>query len=183
MFEENIPTNGKKTPHMPKKITKIRLRNIALYYLKRYESSVENLRKVLKTRIFKYKKYFPEYNVNDALLWVEEVIQELQDLKYIDDNRYAEIKIDSYLAAGKPARYIKTKLLQKGITENIIDCLLKNKDFSPFDAAMKFAQKKHIGPFCQNEELRKQNKQKDLRKLINAGFEYETALEVLNFQE
>ena len=43
-----------------KKITPQRLKNIGLYYLQRFESSVENLRGVLRRRVDAYAKENPE---------------------------------------------------------------------------------------------------------------------------
>ena len=179
MFENNIPTTKK----MPRKITKKRLENIALYYLQRYESSVENLRGVLKKRVLKYKMAVPDFNSAEAHGWIEEILQKLQDLHYLDDARYAEMKIDSYIAAGKPARYIQIKLKEKGISREIVDSLLLEKSFSPLEMALKFAKKKSIGPFAKSEEQRKENRQKDLGKLVRAGFDYDIALKVLEMDE
>ena len=54
-----------------KKITKQRLKNIALYYLKRFESSVENLRQVLKRRTNDYSYNNPDFDKNEAYIWIE----------------------------------------------------------------------------------------------------------------
>ena len=95
-----------------KKISKQRLKNIALYYLKRFDSSVENLRQVLKRRVNDYVFHNPDFNKNEAHSWIEEILADFERLKYLDDFRYAEIKIQSYLNAGKPERYIKIKMQQ-----------------------------------------------------------------------
>lgn len=163
-----------------KKITKQRLKNIALYYLKRFESSVENLRQVLKRRTNDYAYQNPEFNKNEAYTWIEEILSDFQKLKYLDDNRYADIKIRSYLNAGKPARYIKIKLQQKGISEYLIDDILSEQSFNPFEMALKLAKKKKIGPYRKDEELRKANRQKDLATIVRAGFDYDVACEVIS---
>lgn len=163
-----------------KKITKQRLKNIALYYLKRFESSVENLRQVLKRRTNDYAYQNPEFNKNEAYTWIEEILSDFQKLKYLDDNRYADIKIRSYLNAGKPARYIKIKLQQKGVSEYLIDDILSEQSFNPFEMALKLAKKKKIGPYRKDEELRKANRQKDLATIVRAGFDYDVACEVIN---
>ena len=163
-----------------KKITKQRLKNIALFYLKRFESSVENLRQVLKRRTNDYAFHNPEFNKNEAYTWIEEILADFEKLKYIDDNRYAELKIRSYLSAGKPERYIKTKLQQKGISANIIENILAQQSFNPLEMALKLAKKKKIGPYRKSEAERKTNRQKDLATLIRAGFDYDIASEVIN---
>ena len=59
----------------PKIPTKARLRNIALYYLKRFESSEDSLRAVLKRRIdkyafFEYKKTFRIFTPTKCLIYI-----------------------------------------------------------------------------------------------------------------
>jgi len=183
VFANDITETKEKSKKIPRKITKTRLKNIALYYLERYESSVQNLREVLQKRILKYKKFFPEYDTKEAFDWAEEVISELEKLGYVDDARFAEMKINSYLSAGKPTRYIKIKLREKGISSAMVDAVLAEKEFSPLDMAIKFAKKKKIGPFTNDAEQRKQNRPKDLGKLVRAGFDYDIALQVLDMEE
>lgn len=179
MFEK-VQQPSKK---IPKKITKNRLRNIGLYYLERYESSVDNLRDVLLKRAKKYKIAVPEFNLDEAITWIEDLLADFVRLGYLNDERYAEIKINSYLNAGKPARYIQIKLRQKGISPEIIEKILEQKNFSPLEMAANFAKKKHLGPYCINKEMRLQNRQKDLAKLVRAGFDYDIALQVINSEE
>ena len=163
----------------PKKISKQRLKNIALYYLKRFDSSVENLRQVLKRRVNDYVFHNPDFNKNEAHSWIEEILADFERLKYLDDFRYAEIKIQSYLNAGKPERYIKIKMQQKGINTSLVEQILENQTYSPFEMALKFAKKKKIGPFRNDENERRANRQKDLATIVRAGFDYDVASDVL----
>ncbi|MBO5442595.1 MAG: regulatory protein RecX [Alphaproteobacteria bacterium] len=163
-----------------KKITKQRLKNIALYYLKRFESSEANLRRVLLKRINDYAYQNPEFVKADAYEWVDELLDDFKRFKYIDDIRFAELKIRDYLAAGKAERYIKGKLAEKGISEVLADQILAQQEFSPFENAMRLAKKKHIGPYRIDEEQRREYRQKDMGTLIRAGFDYDVAVEVLN---
>jgi regulatory protein len=100
-----------------KKITPQRLKNIGLYYLKRFESSVDNLRSVLRRRVDLYARENPEWNKAEAYQWIEDILAEFEKLHYLDDARYTEIKVRSYLNAGKPERYIRQKMRLKGISE------------------------------------------------------------------
>ena len=172
---DNKPIKAKKL----KKISKQRLKNIALYYLKRFESSTENLRQVLKRRTDDYAYHDNEFNKQEAYTWIEDVLSDFERLKYLDDTRYTQIKIKGYLNAGKPARYIKAKLQQKGIKANLIDNILDEETNNPFEMALKFAKKKKIGPYRKDETCRKENKQKDMASLIRAGFDYDIVLNVL----
>lgn len=185
MFNENIeenailPTTRKRKPQ--KKITPQRLKNIGLYYLKRFESSVENLRAVLHRRIDSYARENPEWKKEDAYQWVEDVLAEFEKLHYLDDTRYAEIKIQSYLNAGKPLRYIVGKLKAKGIPSAQIEEVIKQQEYDPFAMALKLAKRKKIGPY-RPQEVRREFKQKDMAMLVRAGFDYDVVCEVLNYQ-
>ena len=83
------------------------------------------------------------------------------------------------MAAGKSPRYIQGKLREKGIDENLIERLISEQEFDPYDAALRLARKKHIGPFSATEEIRKERRSKDLAILVRAGFDYDVAVKVL----
>lgn len=182
---QNIPDNinplstttHKRKPQ--KKMTPQRLKNIGLFYLKRFESSVENLRNVLHRRINSYARENPEFNKNEAYQWVEDILNEFERLHYLDDNRFAEIKVHSYLNAGKPARYIRQKLREKGIDEQKISEVLSEQEYDPLQMALKLAQRKRIGPFRPDEQ-RKEFRQKDMGTLVRAGFDYDVVCDVLD---
>lgn len=175
-----VEDEAKKIQRRPaKKVTKTRLKNIGLYYLERFESSVDNLRQVLTKRVNDYAFQNPGYDKSEALGWIEELLADFERYGYLNDSRYAELKIRDYLAAGKSARYIKGKLLQKGIGEDEAERLLAEQDYSPEELALRLAKKKKIGPFRADEETRRENRRKDLAVLVRAGFDYAVAQKVL----
>ncbi|MFR2532193.1 MAG: RecX family transcriptional regulator, partial [Alphaproteobacteria bacterium] len=101
-----VEDEAKKIQRRPaKKVTKTRLKNIGLYYLERFESSVDNLRQVLTKRVNDYAFQNPGYDKSEALGWIEELLADFERYGYLNDSRYAELKIRDYLAAGKSARY------------------------------------------------------------------------------
>lgn len=166
-------------PKRIRKMTKTRLQNIALYYLERFDSSAAGLRQVLKRRVFNYARSVPDFDTSEAEGWIEEIVSRFGELGYINDNRYAGFKIDNYLLAGKPERYIRRKMQQKGVSEDIVDDILQNREFDEEAMALRFASKKKIGPFRPDEESRRLNRQKDLAALIRAGFAYDTAAKII----
>lgn len=180
MSYENYPEIEQPKRKRPaKKITPQRLKNIGLYYLKRFESSVENLRSVLQKRVNQYAKENPDFNKQEAYQWVEDVLTEFEKLHYLDDKRFTEIKVRSYIAAGKPARYIQNKLREKGIANAQIEDMLDDFGYNPQEMALKLAKRKKIGPFRPDEESRKINRQKDMAALIRAGFDYDVVAEIM----
>jgi regulatory protein len=168
---------------IPKKITPQRLKNIALYYLKRFETSEYNLRSVLKRRIDDYAYWNKEFDKVKAYQWLDELVEDFVRLGYVDDERFAEMRIRSYLSAGKSPRYILSKLKEKGIDEDLVCNLLNVQEFDPVESALKLAKKKKIGPYCDDDNLRKQRRNKDMGILIRAGFDYDVVLKVLEWHD
>ena len=148
-----------------------------------FESSGDNLRQVLLRRVNDYAYSNPDFNKSEALVWIEEILSDCERYGYISDVRFAEMKIKDYLAAGKSARYIKLKLLQKGVEESLIENLLQEQDYNPEELALNLAKKKKIGPFRKNEDERKEYRQKDLATLVRAGFDYDVAQKVLGKED
>ena len=174
--------NSDKGEKHTKKITKQRLKNIGLYYLQRFESSVQNLKDVLRRRISKYAFENPDFDKNEAYAWVEEILQNFENLGYLNDERYADMKVRDYLAAGKSAHYIKTKLYAKGIDEKTVEELIEAQDYDGKSAALKFALKKHIGPYRKTKDEQNLYKKKDMACLLRAGFNYDDVCAVLNME-
>lgn len=180
MLSENKTEYVKKTP---RKITPQRLRNIALYYLKRFETSEANLRAVLKRRIDDYARFNKEFCRNEAYGWLDELIRDFAERHYVDDARFADIKIRGYLAAGKSPRYILNKMREKGIDDSIAEKILSEQEVNPLEAALKLAKKKKIGIYNPDANQRKERRNKDLGILIRAGFDYDIALKVLDSED
>ncbi len=148
-----------------KKITYERLKNIALYYLERYEASTSKLREVLKRRV---KKTALEQPVpQEAFGWIEQVISEMERLGYINNQRFTENTIRRLSNSGKSKSYISTKLKLAGIEEEQIRETLSEMD--DLENARIMVQKKHLG----------KDFQKDLARLARVGFSYETARKAL----
>ena len=181
MSEENNLSEKSFQRRPQKKITPQRLKNIGLYYLKRFESSVENLRAVLQRRVNAYARENPQWNKAQAEQWIEDILLEFERLHYLDDARYTEIKVRGYLNAGKPARYIKQKLRLKGIEEQQINYILQEQEYNPLQMALKLAARKKIGPY-RSQEQRREFRQKDMGVLVRAGFDYDIVCDVLDYQ-
>ena len=148
-----------------KKITQARLKNIALYYLERYEASTQKLRDVLKRRLTKARLEQPV--PPEANTWIETVIEEMVRLGYVNDKRFAENTVRRLSGAGKSRSFIRTKLKLAGIEEEEIMEALSDTD--ELAAARLMVQKKHLGG----------DFKRDLARLARAGFSYEIAREAL----
>ena len=148
-----------------KKITPQRLKNIALFYLERYDASSEKLQEVLKRRLAKAAS---EQEVPpESVQWVEEVVQQMKSLGYVNDKRYAENVVRRYSDAGKSYSFVRSKLKMAGIDEEMIKDVLSEMD--ELEQARLMVKKKRLG----------MDFKKDLARLARAGFSYEIAREAL----
>lgn len=163
-----------------KKPTKERLKNIGLYYLQRFDSSVENLKTVLKKRVDGYAYENKDYDRQEAYVWIDEIASSFEDVGYVNDRRYAEFKVKSYLSAGKSGRYIAQKLKQKGIEEEAVAEILNDEEYDAFEVALKLALKKKIGPY--RVDNRQEFRQKDMAYLVRAGFDYDIVQRVCEYE-
>jgi regulatory protein len=177
--------NNQTKIRIPKKITLKRLENIALHYLSRYESSSENLRKILKRRVYKASKHH-ETNTNQANEWIEQIIDKMQRLEYINDDRYALNQLRRLWEKGASKRKMQAHLAQKGIPlEKITDILQNFMDSLDIDdnfeliAAKKHAKRKKIGIYRQKNQ-REDYRNKDLAAMARAGFSYEIAKKIID---
>lgn len=166
-----------------RKITSSRLKNIALYYLERFETSKSNLRNVLRRRVDKYAFENKEYDKSESYVWIDEIISEFNRLGYVNDERYANLQIERHIRAGKSLLYIQGKLREKGIAEDLIKSLLEESEYDPREAAQTFARKKKIGPYRSSLEEREEYKQKDMGSMARAGFSYDVIIKILDIDE
>ncbi len=161
---------------MQKKITEKRLLNGALFYLERTDVSVEKMRSVLKRRILKNKEESTSLSDEEKGM-VDRVILKLQDLGFLNDERYALNLIRRLSEQGKSVRFMGSKLRQNGIDEELIECVFEEQRPDEMVQAKLLVKKRKMGLFRADPES---FYQKDLGRLARAGFSYETARQVLN---
>lgn len=162
-------------------LTVKRLTNIALYYLGRYESSVEQLRKILLRRVLKERMKGADIPADiDAA--VDSIVTKAVADGYVDDRRFAEGVVRRCQSAGKSRRYLIGKLKTAGIDSDLILELTAALTDSDLDAARRFVQKKKIG-CCRPLEKQKECFKKDLAAMARAGFSFEVAKQALETGE
>ena len=163
-----------------------RLREAALHYLDRYESSVQSLRRVLRRRVERWamKNGVPvEDGAHEA---IEEVITGLRRAGLVDDARYAGMKARSLFAGGRSGRAIGAYLAARGVSAAVIGEALEsraeeaeNPDEPDLEAALRFARKKRLGRFRPPEQ-RAEKRERDMAALGRAGFSWQIAKTVVD---
>ena len=165
----------------PRKITASYLQNAALYYLQRFSSSSENLRRVLNRKVERSAR-FHGTDPDPGSDLVGALIERFQGNGLLDDGAYATGRVASLRRRGDSSRAIRAKVAEKGVPRDLIDAALEAHGENHLDAeltaAVAMARRRGLGPFrlVSRQDLRA----KDLAALGRAGFAYNTALTVID---
>ena len=148
------------------------LEKAAAFYLERYSSSRENLRRVLMRRVAKASRD-DDTTAEEGRALVEALVARYVAAGLLDDARYAEARA-SGLARGGASRFkICGKLMQKGVARDEIDRAIETLDErgegSEIKAAAALIRRKRLGPY-RNPGDRADHRQKDLAAVARAGF-------------
>lgn len=157
------------------------LRQAALSYLQRYQSSKANLRRVLRQRLDRaLLAYGPERTAGPED--IEVILDEYETAGLIDDSRYAENMADIWFHRGESVRAISARLSRKGVSSAVIEAavgaLKQNNPAADLQAAIALVRRRRLGPL-RNPDKRADYFQKDLGVLARAGFTYHLARRVL----
>jgi len=163
-----------------------RLKEAALHYLERYETSVQSVRRVLRRRVERWAMKSETPVEEGAFEAIEGVIADLQRAGLLDDSRYAGMKARSLFNGGRSGRAIGAYLAARGVSSEAIGEALEaraedlDEGVEPdLAAALRFAQKKRLGRF-RPEHLREEKRDRDMAALGRAGFSWAIAKAVMD---
>lgn len=191
MKDSDPPKDKGKREKRPKKISARYLRNAGLAYLQRYPSSVSNFRFVMTRKIKRSCAYHTDQSFEDSQALLETLIAELIELGLLNDSLYALGMVRSLIRRGDSPKQVFMKLQRKGLDKPDIAHALKETEeelslAGPVDlklnAALTLARRKRIGPFRGERQTAKTPEQ-ELGILARAGYDYQTARRVLEFDE
>lgn len=183
MSDPAPPPKSRRKP--PRRVSAQSLENSALTYLQRYDSTAENLRRVLDRKVRRAAMH-PESTVDtaQAAQWIAEVAAKMVRLGYIDDTRTATMKARGLFAKGTAPATIRRRLALAGAGEDAIDAAIveiagDGERAATLAAAITLARRKRLGPYRTQAE-RAERRNKDLATLARAGFDFDTARRVID---
>ena len=175
---------------MPRKPAHVRMMNKAVDYLGRYASSRHKLGQILQR--FASRK-LTDYDTDDIAAAIEQTIDQCSQLGYLDDRQFAVTVARSQRRLGRSQAVIRQRLRQHALGDDIIAHALaeadKNSANGDLQAAIRFAQRRRLGPFAQRHSAHHQRldaqqwKQRDLGAMARAGFSMATSKQILDHDD
>ena len=165
----------------PRKATETSLTNAALFYLQRFASSSENLRRMLLRRVARSARHHGTDPAEGAAL-VDAIVARFEQNGLLDDQTYAEARARSLHRRGASTRMIRAGLRQKGVADDAIDralaALAEDTEDPELAAAVALARRRRLGPHRPAAQ-RESHRERDLATLARAGFSYDIARRVI----
>lgn len=167
-------------------MTRDELLAAAQRHLALYPTTRANLRRVLLRKIGKAGPLDGSAREEAAKL-VDEVIETVSRLGWIDDEAFTESKVKGLVRRGVSKRAIEARLTQKGVSSDLIRSKLEEygqDGEEPRDAehtaACAFVRRHKLGPYRADDETRAALRQKDLARMARAGFSFDQARKALD---
>ena len=157
------------------------MKDLAYAYLEKYSPSKQQL------KIYLLKKYLTKIKgtktKKEVTLIIDEIIQNLEKNRIVNDELYSDSKARMFLRRGYSLNKINQSLRQKGIEYKYIKQSIdkiKNDEIDPdFVSALKLCKRRRIGPIRPNTN-RELFYKKDMGILARGGFSFELSKRVLN---
>lgn len=148
------------------------LREIALRYVERYQTSRARLSRFLRQKI-RQRGWAEGIAPPDP----DALAEQMAALGYVDDQAFAESRARDMAQRGLGAGRIHASLGQYGIAEQIRADVVEDHD--PLQAAIRFARRKRLGPFGPaSDDPRVHRRQ--LAAFARAGHSFEIARRILD---
>lgn len=162
---------------MSEKSAHARMMNKAIGYLSRYASSRHKLGQILQR--FADRK-LTDYDAHDIAAAIQQTIDQCSRLGYLDDRQFAVTLALGHRRLGRSQLVIRQRLRQHALGDDIIVYALaeadENSTNGELQAAIRFAQRRRLGPFAQRPSANHhlydhyQRKKRDLGAMARAGF-------------
>ena len=141
----------------------------AVWYVERYATSSENLRKYLKRKVRDTHLSLGSEEI------IQKIINEFKDQKIINDKLFAEGKLRNLILRGWSINKSIYKLKQLGVSEIDIEICLEEMKSENYEldlfAAARLVKKRSIGAF-RRVEFNDKVKAKEFGIMSRAGFSY-----------
>lgn len=169
-------------------ITAKYLQNAATFYLERYPSTAEGLRRVLNRRVRRAEMAEAPI-IDDVKQTIDAIVAKFVGAGVIDDRAFAQTKARALHRRGSSTRLTRRKLSVAGVDGETLDRAMEGLDQEldtdpkrrEWLAAVALARRRRLGPFRQKD--RKEHRDRDLAAMARGGFEYQLARKVIDARD
>ena len=144
------------------------LNRLALRYVERYATSRKKLAGYLQRKI-REREW-----IDSSPPAVEQLVEQIAGLGYVDDASYAQSKAASLTRRGYGTRRVAQALYQAGIDEADGREAFRISETNKWAAADKFARKRRLGPYA-STQLDSDECRKLLQAFLRAGHDFDVA--------
>lgn len=149
------------------------LERLALAYVGRYATTRARLKAYLA------RKLRERGWAGGAADPIEPLVRRFSDLRYVDDRAYAVARAVSLRRRGFGQRRVEQALRAAGIDERDSDEARESARLGAWEAALRFAERRKIGPFAAIEPDRAA-REKAIAALLRAGHSFDLARKLAN---
>jgi regulatory protein len=142
------------------------LNQLALTYVARYATSSGKLATYLARKV-KERGW-----ANEDPAAIDQVVERMIELRYIDDQSYAELKAGSLLRRGYGPGRVRAALRVAGISADIGQAAADLSDEASLEAGMAFAKRRRFGPFAVRE-MDRNEQQRAVAAMLRAGHSFD----------
>lgn len=141
-------------------------------------------------KVYKSCRYHTDQDPSICKSMVKDLIVKFINSGLLNDDLYAQGLLASLKRRGIADRNIRQKMQSKGITPEAINRLITDhataqgcsQEDIELQAALKFCQRKKIGPFALTKECR-DTVHKNLAKMARAGFSFEISQKAFSLRD
>ena len=176
-------------PAVARAITASYLQAAATFYVERYPSSADKLRRILQRRVARARMLEAPVmaNVEQA---IDAIVARFVEAGAIDDRMFAQTKARALHRRGTSEQLTRRRLKLAGIDDDTLKQALagldEELDSNPAErewrAALALARRRRLGPFRATQD-RAGHRLRDLAALARAGFAYDLAKKVIDSEE
>lgn len=149
------------------------LERLALFYAGRYATTRAKLRAYLS------RKLGERGWGGEGAPPVERLVERFSELGYVDDRAFASARSAALIRRGYGERRVGEALRAAGIDEQDAGPAREEARSGAWDAALRFAQRKHLGPFAA-EQPDRALRQKAMAAMLRAGHDMDHVRRILN---
>ncbi|MCE7026660.1 regulatory protein RecX [Jiella avicenniae] len=153
------------------------LMRAAGYYLERYASSTENLRRVLRRKV-KRRAAAAGEDADQHEPLIEATLARFAELGFLDDRAYASARLSSLRRKGTSRTMAAAKLKEKGVPREIVETTLDEDETGEADAAAAYARRRRFGPH--RSPGRGDRRDKEIAAMLRAGFSFRLAVAAID---